>query len=124
MIVAAFIPIRPSQRPVRRPTALLLLLLTLLCALCPLGLPASRATGSAFNPANEAVTTTPRRQQVPAVRIVRRVPAAPVRVAVEAPARIASIPAIPRLLGPVRATFRLTGTDRTPFLPRAPPLAA
>jgi hypothetical protein len=124
MIVAAFIPIRPCEQPVRRHTALMLLLLTLWCALCPLGLPASRATGSAFNPANEVVTTTPRRQQAPVVRIVRRVPAAPVRAAIQAPASIASVPALPRLLGPVRLAPRLTDTTHTPFLPRAPPLAA
>ncbi len=113
-----------AELPVRRQTSLLLLLLTLWCALCPLGLPASRATGSAFNPANEVVTTTPRRDQGPAVRVVRRVPAAPVRAPRPAPMREAIVAASANTPLQSAGVARPGATGRTPFLPRAPPLAA
>lgn len=107
---------------------MLLVLLTLLCAIYPLGLPASQRTGSAFNPATEIVTVRPEaRAAMPRTERISPDPREPERAALQrvkalpgATFRVASRPFEPRVL---RASC-LQRSAATPFAPRAPPAFA
>lgn len=104
--------------------ALLLALFTLLCAICPLGLPASQKLGPAFNPANEAVTVRPE-AKLPVARATADTPdprgpvPATVRMHTLPPSRIAAPSSI------VTATVApLASPAHAPFAARAPPARA
>lgn len=104
--------------------ALLLALFTLLCAICPLGLPASKKLGPTFNPANEAVTVRPdARLHVTRVSAETPEPRGPLpitlaavpAIALAAPVGSAAAPATPHLASVAGAS---------PFAARAPPARA
>lgn len=105
----------------RRGVTLLLALLTLLCAICPLGLPASQARGSAFNPANESVTVRPEAAAIAQVAAERLDPPAfqPVLAT-------GATPLLAVALVPVAATAARPRAPpaATPFSARAPPARA
>ncbi len=118
-----------SARPTwlaRAPATAMLVLLILLCALCTLGLPASQASGSAFNPANENVTIRP--QATPtADRIARASPRPPDPVQADPAVEVRiALPTAPATIGQRSAPLsvaapRLLAQPRA-FSPRAPPI--
>lgn len=106
-------------------TTLLLVLLTLICAIYPLGLPASLRTGSAFNPATEIVTVRPE-ARVAAPRVEKATPDPR-----EPTLRMAARRTAP--LAPRATSFAPTSwptalpvarSPAQPFSARAPPLSA
>ena len=104
--------------------ALLLALFTLLCAICPLGLPASQKLGPAFNPANEAVTVRPE-GKLPAARAATQAPdprdPAPVVLAHAQPVTVAApVPAAIVVAAPAATPRRAL----TPVSARGPPARA
>lgn len=113
-----------SARRTQGGIALLLALFTLLCAICPLGLPASQKLGPAFNPANEVVTVRPE-ARLPSVRGATETPdprgPAPIVAAWAQPVRIAALPARRFDAG---AADPLPTPPPAAFLARGPPARA
>lgn len=100
---------------------MLLAFFTLLCAICPLGLPASQKLGPAFNPANEIVTVRPE-AKLPAARATTEAPdprgPLPIALAATLPVAIMAPPSVVVALA-TPDPAPLAGA--TPFAARAPP---
>lgn len=113
---------RQSRRGI---PGVLLVLLTLLCALYPAGLPASQRLGSAFSPATESVTIRPG-AETHAPRVVRVSPTPPrrVRMSVVRPASSGDLARIPVLRSRNGLVARAPPRPPAPFSSRAPPVLA
>lgn len=118
IIVTARLPSTKARSGI----ALLLVLFTLLCAICPLGLPASQKLGPVFNPANEAVTVRPD-GTLPAARAAAQAPdprdPAPFVLMHTQPVAVAARTAAVILIG--TAALATLQSALTPFSARGPP---
>lgn len=104
---------------------LMALVIALVCALTPMGVPLSRATGSAFDPTTTLVTLTPASQKLrrvvsravrdpePEVAVVVRIANALLATSSAPPVRYTSVPSI----------LPSDHEDHRPLGARAPPIA-